>query len=302
MKIVVTKDMRMHDSHKKRLEALGEVTYYDTESASPEEWHERVKDADVICTGRLGLDGKAVFTLQDKLISLPFVGYDFLDVDKLKERNITVTNAPGCNKEAVAEWVVGILLMRLRNLHQLSDPQTVSKDLALLTGGSIWGKNITILGNGNIGQHLQRIFETMGATVTVFKRDDDLIESAAQANIVVNCLPVNEDTRGMVDQAFFASLQLGVFFVSISRHHTYDIDALITGLDERRIAGAMDDVANAAVGDPTDEIYQKLAAHPKVLATPHIAWNAESEAKKANDIMIDNIEAWVQGELQNVVN
>ena len=302
MKIVVTKDTRMHDIHKERLEALGEVKYYDNESETPEEWYERVKDADAICTGRLGLDGEEVFKLKDVLISVPFVGYDFLDLDKLKERNITVTNSPGCNKEAVAEWVVGMLLMRLRNLHKLTDVENITKEHALQTGGSIWGKNITILGNGNIGQHLQSIFGTMGAAVTVFKRGDDLIDSAKQADVVVNCLPVNDDTSGMVDKAFFESLKEGVFYVSISRHHTYNVDALIAGLDSGRIAGALDDVANAAVGDPTDDIYRKLAAHPKALATPHIAWNAESEAKKANDIMVGNVEAWVKGEPENVVN
>lgn len=302
MKIVITKDMPMSAQQQARLEALGEVTRYDTESQNDQEWYERVKDADLIFTNRVGFDGDTVYDLENVFITVPFVAVDFLDLAKLRERNVVVANAPGCNKEAVSEWVVGMLLMCLRNLHLLTDLDKVTPDLALQTGGSIGGQNITILGNGHIGKHLQGIFTAMNANITVFKRGDDLLASVADANIVVTCLPVNDDTTGMLDQAFFAALRPGTFFASISRHDVYDVDELLAAVDDGRVAGVLDDVANAAVADPTDQTYRKLAAHPRVFATPHVASMSAGSIATSYDIIISNAEAWARGEEQNVVN
>lgn len=302
MKIVVTKNLDFYPDQRARLDKLGDVVYYDAESASPDEWYERCKGADIICTGTFGLNSDAVYKLGNVFISVPFVGCDFVDLSRLKEQEVTVANAPGCNKEAVAEWVIGALLLLFRQLDVFVNPEHLTNDVALRQGLSIWGKRISILGAGNIGQHLKAILTAFGAYVSFFRRGDDLLESVGDSDIVINCLAANEATRGLLNREFFQSLKKGVFFVSVARPQIYDVDALIDGLDNGNIAGAIDDIANANVGDIEDVLYKKLSCHPKCLVTPHISWKAESSARKGNDIMIDNIEAWLNKTPQNILN
>lgn len=302
MKIVITKNLGLYPDQKERLENLGDVMYYGTECSSPDEWYDRCKDADIICTGRIGLDSEAVFKLKDTFISLPFVGYDFLDLNKLKKLGVTVSNAPGCNKEAVAEWVIGMLLMLFRRLDALTDTAQLNNQKALQQGLNIWNKKITILGAGNIGKHLNTILTAFGAETSFFRRGDNLLSSVKNADIVINCLAANESTKNLLDRNFFQSLKKDTFFISIARPQIYDVDALINRLDSGHLAGAIDDIANARVGDVDDPLYQKLANHPKILATPHISWNSESEARRANDMMIDNIESWINKKPINILN
>lgn len=55
------------------------------------------------------------------------------------------------------------------------------------------------------------------------------------------------------------------------------------------------------VGDTSDLLYNDLLAHPKMVVTPHIAWNTEYEVLKSNTMMIENIEAWITGKPINLV-
>jgi phosphoglycerate dehydrogenase-like enzyme len=301
MKIVVTKNLGFYPDQKERLNGLGDVTCYNSLHSSPDEWLDRCKDADVICSGLAGLELDSVYQLKNVLISLPFVGVEFLDLDRLKLNGVTVANSPACNREAVAEWIVGMLLMRFRNLNIFVEGN-VDKGVFLEKGLSIWNKSIAILGAGNIGRHLEKILTSFGANVDVFRRGDDLIGTVEGRDVVINCLSANESTDNLLDANFFKSLKKGAYFVSVARSKTYDVDALVEELDSGRLAGAIDDVASAMVADVDDVIYQKLFNHPKVFATPHIAWSSESEARKANDMMIDNIEMWMNGNPQNILN
>jgi len=300
-KIIVTKDLKFFEDQIKRLESLGDVTFNNDDPKSTEEWLERCKDADIICTGIFGLKSDKIYELNSVFISLPFVGVEFLDKKKLKENNIIVSNSPGCNKEAVAEWIIGMILMYFRRLSELNKATDLPKKEVLKTATSLYNKTITILGAGNIGKQLARICESFGMKVIFFKRDDDLIESVINSDVIANCLSMNESTTGLLNEKFFSSLKKGSFFVSASRHQIYDVEALKDALDNNILNGAADDAANAEVGDVNDPEYKKLLNHPKILVTPHIAWNTDAERRKANDIMIDNIEAWLNKKPINLI-
>ena len=299
-KIVVTKNLQLYDDQKERLESLGDVTYYDVPPHSAEEWLERCNGVDIVCTGIFGLKSDKAYELKNVFISLPFVGVEFLDKQRLKERGIIVANAPGCNKEAVAEWIIAMILMHFRQLHTLTRT-TQPKEKIINIAPGLWNKNITILGKGNIGVQLGKICEAFGMNVIFFERGDNLTGSVKDADIVANCLSVNETTLGLLDKKFFSSLKKGVFFVSASRHNTYDIEALKESLNNNIVSWVADDAADIEAWDVDDLEYKNLLAHPKILATPHIAWNADSEKRRANDLMIDNIEAWLKKKPINLI-
>jgi phosphoglycerate dehydrogenase-like enzyme len=300
-KIVLTKNLKLYEDQVKRLESLGDITYNNNGPKSPEDWFNMCKDADIICTGIFGLKSDKVYELKDVFISLPFVGHEFLDKKRLRENNIIVANSPGCNKEAVAEWIIGMTLLHFRRLSKLNKTKNKNKDEILKPGIALYDKTITILGSGQIGTHLGKICESFGMKVIFFKRGNDLLKSVENADVIANCLSVNETSTGLLDKNFFSSLKRGSFFVSTSRHQIYDIEALKDALDENILIGAADDAANAEVGDVSEPDYTKLLDHPKILVTPHIAWNTDSEQRKGNDIMIDNIEAWLNKKPINLI-
>jgi phosphoglycerate dehydrogenase-like enzyme len=300
-KIVVTKNLKFFEDQTERLNSLGEVIYYDNDPKTNEEWFERCKGADIICTGMYGMKSEKVYELENVLISLPYVGVEFLDREKLKERNIIVSNSPGCNKEAVAEWIAGMMLMFFRRLLEFNRVTSLPKDEILKITTSLYDKQITILGNGNIGQQLGKICESFGMKIIFFNKGDDLINSVKNADIIANCLSTNPSTIGLLDKNFFNSLKKGSLFISSSRSQVYDIEALKETLDKEILIGAIDDSASSDVGDVESIEYKNLLSHPKIFVTPHIAWNTDVEKRKANDMMIDNVEAYLKGQPINLI-
>ncbi len=300
-KIVVTKELNLYEDQIKRLNKLGDVIYYNNSPETLDEWLRRCKEANIICTGIYGMKSKKVYELENVFISLPYVGIEFLDKTKLKEKNIVVSNSPGCNKEAVSEWIIGMMLMFFRRLDELNRVTNLTKDDILRITTSLYDKNITILGFGNIGKQLGKICESFGMKITFFKKGDNIIDSIHNADIIANCLSTNETTIELLNEKFFSSLKKGSLFISSSRSQTYDIKALKEALDEEILIGAIDDSASSEVGEVNDTEYLNLLNHPKIQVTPHISWNTDSEKRKANDMMIDNIEAWINNKPINLI-
>lgn len=297
-KIVVTQDLGLNKEERERLNKLGEVKYYEDLPKTPEEWLERCKGADVVCSGKFGLKLKYQ-ELENTFLSLPFVVTDFLDRDILKERNMKVSNCPGCNKEAVSEWVVAMILNLLRDL-----PNWINKkesDIIPKETKGLIGKNITILGKGNVGSRVGKICEALEMKVKYFTKNANLIESIKDADVVADTLGSNETTQGLLDEEFFNSFKKGSYFITVTSPKIYDAEAMIEALDNNILAGVASDCASIQVGDVNDPFYIKLANHPKVLATPHIAYNTDATDRKASKMMIDNIEAYLEGRAINLV-
>lgn len=299
MKIVIAQDLDLIKEEKERLNKLGEVVYYEDLAKTPEEWLERCKDADIICTGKFGMKEK-IYELKDVFLSLPFVGTGFLDLEKLKARNIKVSSCPGCNKEAVSEWIVTMMLNLFRNISSYTNSKELDfKKLEISKG--LAGKNITILGKGNIGFYVGKICGAFGMNVKYFIKGNDLKSSIKNADVVINVLSLNENTKGLLDKDFFNSFKPGSCFITVTDSEIYDADAMLEALDKNILAGVADDCGSIYLGDIEDPFYEKLMKHPKVLATPHIARFADTTERKANRIMIDNIESYVKGRPINIV-
>ena len=290
--IIVAQPLGLSQEQKQRLEKLGEVKFYDQIPASPEEWFERVKNADVICTGKFGFKVKA-YDLKNVFVSVPFVAIDWIDQDKLKQNNVTVQNSPGCNKEPVSEWIVGMMINLMRKFPKyINTRESVQGDPAI--GLSIAGKTVLISGAGNIGTRVGKICEALGAEVGYFKRGDKLIEKAKSADVIVDALGANKETYQIYNRDFFQSLKKGTYFITVTGDKLWDADAIIEALDQNLLAGVATDVGNIQVGTVDSPLYQRFANHPKVYATPHIAYDSDRCDLICNNMMIDNIESWMK--------
>lgn len=298
-KIVVPLDLELFPDQVSRLKKLGDVKFYKDWAKTPEEWLERVKEADIICGGKFGLKEKYQ-ELENVFISLPFVGVGFFDKNILAKRNIVVAKSPGGNKVAVSEWIVGMIFNLLRRFPFYINNATLNNHLPPIEH-SLKDKNITILGKGNVGSRVGKICEALEMNVSYFKRGDDLLKSVKNADVIVDTLSSNPTTKGLLDEKFFLSLKKGSYFLTVTGTEIYDTEAIIKALDQDILAGAAMDAGSIKVGNTNDPYYQKLLKHPKILATPHIAYNTWDTKRVANDMMIDNVEAWLKKKPINLI-
>ena len=283
-----------------RLKKLGDVTFYKDMPASPDKWLKRCLGYDIVCSWIVGLREK-YGDLKNVFISVPFVGVSsFADPTILKANNITLCNSPGSNRHAVSEWIVYMILTTMR---QLGSHINTSEKLTIpLSPPSIGlkGKNITILGKGNVGKRVGAICEAFEMNVSYFTRNDELSTVVKNADIVVDTLSANPSSKGLLNQDFFKSVKKGAVFISVTVDSIVDMDAMLAALDEGKLSYAAHDVMNAKLGDATDPLYERLRKHPNVYATPHISAFTDVTSQIGNDMMIANIEAWLHGKPINV--
>lgn len=301
-KIVVTNNQDMTQAQIERLNSLGDVTYYDSLPQSGEEYLQRVEGADIICSGTAGLKD-AFAELRNVYITVSFVSTAFLDAELMKQNGVLLSNAPGINRHAVSEWIIAMMLLLSRDLLDSIDrSETYRKDRQLppVTSG-LAGRNLTILGKGNVGKQVGNVATSLDMNVRYFGRGDDLLDVVRDADIVVDALSDNPSTYKLLNDAFFTAMKQDALFVTVSRSNVVDEDALLGHLDSGHLAGAASDCGGILVGDTEDELYKKLLNHPKVLVTPHIAYSTEMSMRLGVDVMIDNVEAYIKGMPQNVV-
>jgi glycerate dehydrogenase len=296
-KIVVTQNFGFTLKQKERLDKFGEVVYFEVNPKTPTEWLERVKGADIIVSESFGLLDN-LLNLKNVFITYPFVVLGAIDYEAMRRNNIVLANAPGCNRDAVAEWAIAMLLNLFRKF-----PYFINNKNGLLeiTKG-LAGKKAVILGKGNIGSRVGEICSALKMEVDYFLRGNDLREKTKEADVIFNCLPVNESTKNLLDKDFFFSLKRGAYFITSSRREIFDSKAMLAAVKEGILAGAADDCSNERVGDTQNEYFQKLSKQEKILATPHIAWGADISIERGNEIVIDNIEAWLEGKPINLVS
>lgn len=291
-KIVVTQPLDLTSSQKAGLEKLGDVTYFETRAENADEWLSRCQGAEVICTGVFGVREKYQ-ELHNVYISLPFVNVGWVDRHVLAQNRITISNSPGCNRYAVAEWIIGMLLMVTRRLDHYTGIEKLPFDTMPEAGLGLDGKRVTILGKGNIGSIVGDVLTAFGARPQFFRRGDDLAARIKEADIVIDTLSVNPATDDLLNVRFFSNLKPGTIFITISAGRIVNLDDMFDALDNGTLSFVIHDAQ--IPGDTSDPDYNRLRLHDRVFVTPHIGYNTQTSQRTANEMMIENIEAWTKG-------
>ncbi|MGH7225464.1 MAG: hypothetical protein ACRELF_19775, partial [Gemmataceae bacterium] len=149
MEIVVTGSMPFNAEQIRRLERIGHLTHVNNASSS-DEWLEQVGGADVICSDGIFV-AENLERVHDVFITFPFIEIGAFDTDALERRNVVLSNARGSNRDSVVEWAVFMTLSLLRRFH---DYVNVDRELRFERHESLSGKNVCIIGAGDIGSHL----------------------------------------------------------------------------------------------------------------------------------------------------
>lgn len=246
-----------------------------------------------------------------QFIAVAFTGYDRVNLEDCREKNIAVFNVPAYSTDAVAELTVGLAISLLREIpraHHLvySGGWDLGKP-----GNELLGKTIGILGTGTIGTRAATLFKAFNCDLIGWSRSkreafqelggeyvDDLKDFFARADIVCVHLPLNEETRGIVGAEEFFAMKETAYLINTARGPIVDEGALVEVLKNKGIAGAAIDVFDQEPipdGDPILEL-------GNVIITPHIAYKTEEAIQRRAQVTINNIRAFMGGEKVNRVD
>lgn len=313
MKIVVADPIFLPDEYKGRLESLGELEVYDSVPMSPQEFSERVKDAEIVIVGRFGFNAEAFRSaLRLRMISLWQTGHDNVDLEAATKRAVVVSNVPNYAFDSVAEFVFALALDLLRRVHLADMNLRKGKfEWKRYVGNQLMGKTIGVLGTGNIGKRVIQIargFNMNVLSVTAHPSPErakalgvkfvDLDTLLAESDIVTLHVPLAPETEHMIGARRLAKMKPTAVLINTARGRVVDEAALIEALRERKIAGAGLDVFETEPL-PMDS---PLLEMPNVLLTPHIAFLSEESLDECTYICLENVVRFLEGKPQNVVN
>ncbi len=260
---------------------------------------ELLRDAEVLWHCLRPVDARVIDAAPRlKLVQKIGVGVNTIDLERARARNIAVCNMPGTNSRAVAEHTLGLMLAVLRQIRRF-DGDTRSG-----TGwswgaerqdrlGEIAGRTIGLVGMGGIPQMLAPTLIAMGAAVIYTARAAKpqlpyafvtLDELLSRADIVSLHLPLSDETRHLLNGRRFAQMRRGSVLINTARGALVDETALITALDQQRIAAAGLDVFDTEPVLPTNPLLKR----DDVVVTPHIAWLTRETLQRSLDVAVTN--------------
>lgn len=288
-----------------------ELEIFQEKSTDLDELKRRVKDTNLLVIANSPLKGEVIRSAKDlKMISVAFTGVDHVDLDAAKERDILVSNAAGYSTPAVVELTFGLMIDLLRNIVPLDK---ITKEGGVKEGfrqRELHGRTLGILGTGDIGGDVAKVALAFGMKVIAFNRsqDDQLKELGVEyvsqeevfktSDIVTIHLPLNENTKGIVDAKHLNMMKKNSILINTARGPIIDNEALAKALNEEKISGAAIDVFDMEPPIPAD--YSLLSAKNTVL-TPHIAYASEEAMVRRAEIVFKNIEKYLDGNPQNVI-
>ena len=315
MKIVVLDGYNKNpgDLSWERLEAMGDVAIYDY--TDDRDLDARIGDAEILLTNKVKIS-RAVMDAhpQLKYIGVTATGYDPVDCVAAKEKGIVVTNVQVYGTASVSQHAFAMLL-EITNQVALHNASVHEGDWVRSREFCYWklplhelaGKTMVVIGYGRIGQTTGSIAKAFGMNVVAvdaFRNPNvtdpymTLEEALPLADIVVLHCVLNKDNRGMINKDTIALMKPGVILINCARGPLVCEPDLVEGLKSGKVGYACLDVISK---EPMEEGSVLLNA-PNCIITPHIAGCSVEGRKRLLDVSMDNVQAFLEGKPQNVVN
>ena len=232
-----------------------------------------------------------------------------LAVDAFASGRLLLTNMQKMASPVIGEHAIAMMLSLTRGLTQQAKSmsngdwnRSVGDDIGMM---SVEGKTVLVVGLGGIGRAAARRAAALGMRVIATRNSsrsgpeyvdyvglsDELFELAAQADVVINALPLTPETQGLFDKAFFDAIKPGAFFVNVARGGSVVTGDLVDALADGRIAGAGLDVTDPEPLPPEHPLWRM----PNVIITPHIAWYGNNRERQLA-LARENIRRFIAGD------
>ena len=298
------------------LKNLGECEIFDR--TPQEKIIERCKDSVIILTNKTPLNKDTLEKLPKlKYIALLSTGYNVVDIDYAKERNIPVSNIPSYSTNAVAQLTFALIL-EITNAVGIHSDSVKNGDWSSCPDFCYWktpltelsGKTLGIVGFGKIGQAVANIGEAFNMNIIAVSGHEtdqshrknfkwvSMDELAKTADVISFHCPLTPKTTSLVNEEFLSKCKKNAIIINTSRGPVIDENALANALNSGKIAGAGVDVLSS---EPPCQDNPLLSAK-NCYITPHIAWAGFETRERLMGILKDNVLNYLNGTPQNVVN
>lgn len=231
-------------------------------------------------------------------------GMEIIDRIAAAEHQVAIIGSPEGNRNAVAEHAVGMLLSLFNHLNRC-DREVRAKiwRREANRGRELMGLTIGIIGFGHTGSQFAAKLAGFGVRVLAYDKykrfyaehashvtETTLEQVLKESDVISFHLPLSEETRHLVDEAFLSQCRKGVILINTSRGQVIKTETLLMALESAQIGGACLDVfENEKPESFTSEemaIYERLYAMDEVVLSPHVAgWTHESKERMAKVLL-----------------
>ncbi len=271
-----------------------------------------------------------------KFICTRSTGFDHIDIQAAKKKNIPVSNVPVYGENTVAEHTFALILSLSRNLRRAYF-KTKEENFSLdgLMGFDLKGKTIGVVGTGNIGLHVIQMARGFNMQVIAFdvKQNTFLAdvlgfsyvsfeELLASSDIISLHVPYMPGTHHLINSRNISKIKPGAVLINTARGGLIETEALVKALDQGILRGAGLDVLEAEhelsldekrllATSRDEETWKRLELTLKnhillrrdnVIYTPHMAFYSKEAVIRILDTTVANIQGFLAGKPQNVVN
>jgi phosphoglycerate dehydrogenase-like enzyme/glyoxylase-like metal-dependent hydrolase (beta-lactamase superfamily II) len=269
-----------------------------------------VADADAI----IGTATRELLAAGEKLrwVQVGSAGVErYLVIPQLGSGEVVLTNGQRLASPEIGEHVMALARALARGLGYAvaaqADGEWIRSEIDSMAPLSrLRGKTMLVVGLGGIGTEVARLASAAGMRVIATRSSsrsgpsfvdrvglsEDLLEFAAEADVVANCLPLTPETEDVFDAEVFAAMRPSAFFINVGRGGTVDTDALIAALENGQIAGAGLDVTDPEPL-PADHPLWKVQG---VIITPHYAAWSDIGRERRWLLFRENLRRFVAGE------
>ncbi|MCE7878712.1 MAG: C-terminal binding protein, partial [Betaproteobacteria bacterium PRO3] len=236
------------------------------------------------------------------IVSRIGAGFDTIDTAACARHGVWVANSPDYGVGEVATHALALALALVRNV-VMWDRDVKAGTWHYTSAGPVpRASDLTlgIVGLGRIGKRMAHVSRNLFRRVVAadpYLIDGDFpayVERATlpklfeTADIVSLHVPLNDETRGMINAALLDSMRPGSFLVNTARGAVLDVDAAVAALDRGTLAGLALDVLPQEPVPPGSP----LVAHPRVILTPHSAFYSVESEKELRRKAAQNLATW----------
>lgn len=297
------------------LEQLGNVTVYPR--TNDDEKIERAKDADIILINKVQMDAETLAQLPKlKYIGIQATGYNVVDIEAAKRQGIVVTNIPAYSTDSVAQMTFALILAITNRVEHYTQENrnerwAYNKDFCYWDTPlmELAGKNIGIMGLGNIGMKVATIARDFGMDVYALtsKNASDLPDWITKVNkdglLAVSDIlslhsPLSDDTYHFINAENIEKMKDTAILINTGRGALVDEAAVAAALHVGSLGAYGADVMEQEPPSKENPLFNE----PNAYLTPHIAWATYEARERLNKQVAANVEAFINGKPINVVN
>jgi len=315
MEIAILNESFLTENHIKSLMKLGKVTIFKN-TKNEEEAINRLTNIDIAIVDPYlcPLNDKIFSSTKNlKLIVINSTGFEKIDIESANNNNIKIANVQGFSTDAVAEHVFALMFAVAKKII-FSDKEMRRKPFEInpenieeykFQGFNLKNKTFGIIGLGAIGERVAQIGSAFGMNIQAFNRtlkkivnvkNVEFNELLLTSDYISINLALNKETEYIIGSKEIDLMKPNCIIINTARGKHIQGDALFDALVNHKILGAGLDMIDPNYNNP------KLLELDNIVLSPHSAWFTKEALEKLADIIVLNIESYINGSPINIIN